>query len=164
VFLVNGSLLMTPLFPRSGPGESGSPMSAVILRFWRPSRSTLCHAPRSPKAAGSSAERERDDAAWREFSGAHQRARGGGGLRNRAPAPAAPPISTIPTLNSARRSNRNCVVSKYTPLLYAGSLVGLGCCGEAGAATREGQMARVLLVGQQPETPAPKRDSDSVPW
>jgi hypothetical protein len=29
VFLVNGSLLMTPLFPRSGPGESGSPMSAV---------------------------------------------------------------------------------------------------------------------------------------
>src|ERR1700732_4791585 len=39
-----------------------------------------------------------------------------------------------------------------TQLLYAGSLVGLGCCGEAGAATREGQMARVLFVGQQPET------------
>jgi hypothetical protein len=34
VFLVNGSLLMTPLFPRSGPGESGSPMSAVILRCY----------------------------------------------------------------------------------------------------------------------------------
>ena len=32
------------------------------------------------------------------------------------------------------------------------SLVGLGCCGEAGAATREGQMTRVLFVGQQPET------------
>src|ERR1700694_3257278 len=25
---------MTPLFPRSGPGESGSPMSAVILRCY----------------------------------------------------------------------------------------------------------------------------------
>jgi hypothetical protein len=34
VFLVNGSLLTTPLFPRSGPGESGSPMSAVILRCY----------------------------------------------------------------------------------------------------------------------------------
>ena len=34
MFLVNGSLLMTPLFPRSGPGESGSPMSAVILRCY----------------------------------------------------------------------------------------------------------------------------------
>jgi hypothetical protein len=34
VFLVNGSLLMAPLFPRSGPGESGSPMSAVILRCY----------------------------------------------------------------------------------------------------------------------------------
>jgi hypothetical protein len=34
VFLVNGSLLMTPLFPRPGPGESGSPMSAVILRCY----------------------------------------------------------------------------------------------------------------------------------
>ena len=31
MFLVNGSLLMTPLFPRSGPGESGSPMSQVLL-------------------------------------------------------------------------------------------------------------------------------------
>ena len=30
----NGSLLMTPLFPRSGPSESGSPMSAVILRCY----------------------------------------------------------------------------------------------------------------------------------
>jgi len=34
VFLVNDSLLMTPLFPRSGPGESSSPMSAVILRCY----------------------------------------------------------------------------------------------------------------------------------
>src|ERR1700756_2367879 len=34
VFLVNGSLLMAPLFPRSGPGESGSPTSAVILRCY----------------------------------------------------------------------------------------------------------------------------------
>jgi hypothetical protein len=31
MLLVNGSLLMTPLFPRSGPGESGSPLSQVIL-------------------------------------------------------------------------------------------------------------------------------------
>ena len=34
MFLVNGSLLMAPLFPRSGPGESGSPTSAVILRCY----------------------------------------------------------------------------------------------------------------------------------
>ena len=34
MFLVNGSLLMAPLFPQSGPGESGSPMSAVILRCY----------------------------------------------------------------------------------------------------------------------------------
>ena len=34
MFLVNGSLLMAPLFPRSGPGESGSPMSQVILRCY----------------------------------------------------------------------------------------------------------------------------------
>jgi hypothetical protein len=34
VFLVNGSLLMAPLFPRSGPGESGSPMSTVVLRCY----------------------------------------------------------------------------------------------------------------------------------
>src|SRR5580658_9238939 len=34
VFLVNGSLLMAPLFPRSGPGESGSPTSQVILRCY----------------------------------------------------------------------------------------------------------------------------------
>ena len=34
MFLVNGSLLMAPLFPRSGPGESGSPMSTVILRCY----------------------------------------------------------------------------------------------------------------------------------
>ena len=34
MFLVNGSPLMTPLFPRSGPGESGSPMSQVILRCY----------------------------------------------------------------------------------------------------------------------------------
>ena len=34
MFLVNGSLLMTPLFPRSGPGECGSPMSQVILRCY----------------------------------------------------------------------------------------------------------------------------------
>jgi hypothetical protein len=32
VFPVNGSLRMAPLFPRSGPGESGSPMSTVLLR------------------------------------------------------------------------------------------------------------------------------------
>src|SRR4029077_11409956 len=30
----HGSLLMAPLFPRSGPGESGSPTSAVILRWY----------------------------------------------------------------------------------------------------------------------------------
>ena len=35
MLLVNGSLLMTPLFPRSGPGESGSPMSAVIFEVLR---------------------------------------------------------------------------------------------------------------------------------
>ena len=34
MFLVNGSLLMAPLFPRSGPGESGSPMSQVVLRCY----------------------------------------------------------------------------------------------------------------------------------
>ena len=34
MFLVNGSLLMAPLFPRSGPGESGSPMSQVLLRCY----------------------------------------------------------------------------------------------------------------------------------
>jgi hypothetical protein len=34
MFLVNGSLLMTPPFPRSGPGESGSPMSQVVLRCY----------------------------------------------------------------------------------------------------------------------------------
>jgi hypothetical protein len=34
VFPANGSLLLTPLFPRSGPGESGSPMSQVILRCY----------------------------------------------------------------------------------------------------------------------------------
>src|SRR5580693_9202150 len=32
MFPVNGSLRMAPLFPRSGPGESGSPMSQVLLR------------------------------------------------------------------------------------------------------------------------------------
>jgi hypothetical protein len=32
MLLVNGSLLMTPLFPRSGPDESSSPTSEVILR------------------------------------------------------------------------------------------------------------------------------------
>ena len=37
-----------------------------------------------------------------------------GGLRNSAPAPAAPPISTIPTLNSARRSNGRIVQSAST--------------------------------------------------
>src|SRR5215471_5147918 len=31
VFPANGSLHMAPLFPRSGPGESGSPMSQVLL-------------------------------------------------------------------------------------------------------------------------------------
>jgi hypothetical protein len=34
VFLVNDSLLITSLFPRSGPGESGSPMSQVALRCY----------------------------------------------------------------------------------------------------------------------------------
>ena len=34
MFLVNGSLLMAPLFPRSGPGESSSPTSTVILRCY----------------------------------------------------------------------------------------------------------------------------------
>ena len=34
MFLVNGSLLMAPLFPRSGPSESGSPMSQVVLRCY----------------------------------------------------------------------------------------------------------------------------------
>jgi hypothetical protein len=34
VFPVNGSLRMAPLFPRSGPGESGSPMSTVLLRCY----------------------------------------------------------------------------------------------------------------------------------
>src|SRR5215510_14390105 len=34
VFPVNGSLLMAPLFPRSGPGESGSPTSQVVLRCY----------------------------------------------------------------------------------------------------------------------------------
>jgi len=33
-FPVNGSLLMAPLFPRSGPSESGSPMSQVVLRCY----------------------------------------------------------------------------------------------------------------------------------
>ena len=32
VFHVNGSLHIAPLFPRSGPGESSSPMSQVVLR------------------------------------------------------------------------------------------------------------------------------------
>jgi hypothetical protein len=34
VFPVNGSLRMAPLFPRSGPGESGSPTSTVLLRCY----------------------------------------------------------------------------------------------------------------------------------
>ena len=34
MFPANGSLLMTPPFPRSGPGESGSPMSQVVLRCY----------------------------------------------------------------------------------------------------------------------------------
>ncbi len=34
MFPVNGSLHMAPLFPRSGPGESGSPMSWVLLRCY----------------------------------------------------------------------------------------------------------------------------------
>src|SRR6202140_5255346 len=34
MFPVNGSLRMAPLFPRSGPGESGSPMSQVVLRCY----------------------------------------------------------------------------------------------------------------------------------
>ena len=34
MFPVNGSLRTALLFPRSGPGESGSPMSQVILRCY----------------------------------------------------------------------------------------------------------------------------------
>jgi hypothetical protein len=34
MFPVNGSLRMAPPFPRSGPGESGSPMSQVVLRCY----------------------------------------------------------------------------------------------------------------------------------
>ena len=34
MFPVNGSLRMAPLFPRSGPGEFGSPMSTVLLRCY----------------------------------------------------------------------------------------------------------------------------------
>ena len=34
MFPVNGSLRMAPLFPRSGPGESGSPTSQVLLRCY----------------------------------------------------------------------------------------------------------------------------------
>ena len=34
MFLANGSLLMAPLFPRPGPGESGSPTSQVLLRCY----------------------------------------------------------------------------------------------------------------------------------
>jgi len=34
LFPVNGSLRMAPLFPRSGPGESSSPMSQVVLRCY----------------------------------------------------------------------------------------------------------------------------------
>jgi hypothetical protein len=39
VFPANGSLLMASPFPRSGPGESGSPTSQVLLRCYEfPSR------------------------------------------------------------------------------------------------------------------------------
>src|SRR5262245_39202506 len=34
MFPVNGSLHMAPRFPRSGPGESGSPMSSVLSRCY----------------------------------------------------------------------------------------------------------------------------------
>jgi hypothetical protein len=34
MFPVNGALHMAPLFPRPGPGESGSPMSQVLLRCY----------------------------------------------------------------------------------------------------------------------------------
>src|SRR5262245_38751939 len=34
MFPVNGSLRMAPLFPRSGPGKSGSPISQVLLRCY----------------------------------------------------------------------------------------------------------------------------------
>jgi hypothetical protein len=34
MFPGNGSLRMAPLFPRSGPGESSSPMSTVVLRCY----------------------------------------------------------------------------------------------------------------------------------
>ena len=48
MFPVNGSLHMAPLFPRLGPGESGSPTSQVLLRcydfpFMYP-RSLICFA------------------------------------------------------------------------------------------------------------------------
>ena len=54
MFPVNGSLRMAPLFARSGPGESGSPMSLVILRCYDfPLRSPVTYsfrfrAPRDP--------------------------------------------------------------------------------------------------------------------
>jgi hypothetical protein len=48
MFPVNGSLHMAPLFPRSGPGESGSPMSQVVLRCYdfpfTHTRSLICFA------------------------------------------------------------------------------------------------------------------------
>src|SRR5271163_1364346 len=48
MFPVNGSLLMAPLFPRSGPGESGSPTSQVVLRCYdfpfTHTRSLICFA------------------------------------------------------------------------------------------------------------------------
>jgi len=48
VLPVNGSLHMAPLFPRSGPGESSSPMSQVVLRCYdfpvTPVRSLICFA------------------------------------------------------------------------------------------------------------------------
>jgi hypothetical protein len=45
MFPVNGSLHMAPLFPRSGPGESGSPGTIEVLRLpVRPVRSLICFA------------------------------------------------------------------------------------------------------------------------
>ena len=48
LFPANGSLLVAPLFPRSGPSESGSPMSQVVLRCYdfpfAHTRSLICFA------------------------------------------------------------------------------------------------------------------------
>jgi hypothetical protein len=53
MFPVSGSLLMAPPFPRSGPSESGSPTSQVVLRCYdfplTRSRSLICSLPGPPR-------------------------------------------------------------------------------------------------------------------